>query len=130
MPPPRFVARRKLVRWDPLTGKVDGADGADGRNKSTSSSATAIDSESNRSVEGLAPAGVGAGAEAGAEAGAGAGGDETDEGEDDLEGVLERFEWYRRLFDFSGDITPPESAGYGPDEDPDQNLVPQVRHTS
>lgn len=44
-----------------------------------------------------------------------------------MEGVLERFEWYRRLFDFSGDIPPPESAGYGPEEDPDQNLVPQVR---
>lgn len=57
----------------------------------------------------------------------GGGGDETDEGEDDLEGVFERFEWYRRLFDFSGDIPPPESAGYGAEEDPDQNLVPQVR---
>lgn len=53
-------------------------------------------------------------------------GDETDEGEDDLGGALERFEWYRRLFDFSVDIPPPESAGYSADEDPDQNLVPQV----
>lgn len=106
------------MRWDPLTGKVDGVDGVGGRNKSasSSSSAMAVDSDSNRSAEGKAPSG----------AGAGVGGDETDEGEDDLEGVLERFEWYRRLFDFSGDIPPPESAGYGPDEDPDQNLVPQV----
>lgn len=101
-------------------------DGVDDRNKPTSSpsSAMAVDSQSSKSAEGQAPPGAGAGAGVGV--GAGAGGDETDEGEDDLEGVLERFEWYRRLFDFSGDIPPPESAGYGPDEDPDQNLVPQV----
>lgn len=115
----------QLVRWDPLTGKVDGIGDVDARNKSASSSAssaTAVDGESNGSAEGQAPVGGGAGA--------GAGGDETDEGEDDLEGVLERFEWYRRLFDFSGDIPPPESAGYGADEDPDQSLVPQVCHRS
>eukprot|EP00752_Nemacystus_decipiens_P001258 g1256.t1 len=113
--------RLELVRWDPLTGKVHGVDedDVDGMKKPTtsSSSAMAVDGGSGKSADGQAP---------GAEAGAGAGGDETDEGEDDLEGVLERFEWYRRLFDFSGDIPPPESAGYGPDEDPDQNLVPQL----
>ena len=99
-------------------------DDVNGSKKSTtsSSSAMAVDDESSRPADLQAPAGAGAGA--------GAGGDETDEGEDDLEGVLERFEWYRRLFDFSGDIPPPESAGYGPDEDPDQNLVPQVCHMS
>lgn len=104
-PPPAGGASKQLVRWNPLTGKVDGVDGLDGgRNKGGSQHVPSSSS------------GGGAG-----------GGDETDEGEDDLEGVLERFEWYRRLFDFSGDIPPPESAGYGPDEDPDQNLVPQVR---
>lgn len=47
-------------------------------------------------------------------------------GEDDS--VLERFDWYRRLFDFSADIPPPASAGYGMEEDPDQNLIPQVQN--
>eukprot|EP00903_Cladosiphon_okamuranus_P007275 g7051.t1 len=110
--------RLELVRWDPMTGKVHGVDDVAGKSKSASSSAMVVDSEPDRRAEGQAPPGTGAGA--------GAGGDETDEGEDDLEGILERFEWYRRLFDFSGDIPPPESAGYGPDEDPDQNLVPQL----
>lgn len=40
--------------------------------------------------------------------------------------VLERFDWYTALLDFSEDIPPPKSAGYGDQEDPDQNLVPKV----
>lgn len=100
-PPPTTFAQ-KLVHWDPLTGKVDG-----------------VDSTASKNRAGSAP--VKPEVQIG-----GGGGDETDEGENDLEGVLERFEWYRRLFDFSGDIPPPESAGYGAEEDPDQNLVPQV----
>lgn len=124
---------KQLVRWNPLTGKVDGVDGANGLNRKNSSggssrisSAMSVDSDSERLQKEGSAGGKGSGGE-GASAGAGGGGgDETDEGEDELEGVLERFEWYRRLFDFSGDIPPPESAGYGPDEDPDQNLVPQV----
>lgn len=128
-PPPCPRLRRapsQLVRWDPLTGQVQGVDDVNDTSTSTSSSVMAVDNDPNRSAEGQAPPGAGTGARAGA----GAGGDETDEGEDDLDGVLERFEWYRRLFDFSGDIPPPESASYGPDEDPDQNLVPQVRYAS
>ncbi|CAM9801776.1 unnamed protein product [Scytosiphon promiscuus] len=110
--------RLELVRWNPLTGKVDGVDGVQGPNGNGSSSSAR---QLNDGGEGGKRNG-----EDGSSAAMGGGGDETDEGEDDLEGVLERFEWYRRLFDFSGDIPPPESAGYGPDEDPDQNLVPQL----
>lgn len=106
----------KLVRWDPLTGKVDGIDVSSKGNKPQSGGSD----QSARGAEGAEAVAAAAGG------GAGAGGDETDEGEDDLEGVLERFDWYRRLFDYSGDIPPPASAGYGAEEDPDQNLVPQV----
>lgn len=124
--PPSCQAQ--LVRWNPLTGKVDGVDGVGARNSRDNSNgqkpaAVGIENNSKRSpneeqketeeIKGSGPSGTG--------------GDETDEGEDDLEGALEQFEWYRRLFDFSGDIPPPESAGYGADEDPDQNLVPQVQ---
>ncbi|CAM9801956.1 unnamed protein product, partial [Ectocarpus sp. 12 AP-2014] len=116
-----------LVRWNPLTGKVDGVDGVGTRNsrhnsKGQKPAAVGVEIDSKippneeqkeeEEMKGFKPSG--------------AGGDETDEGEDDLEGALERFEWYRRLFDFSGDIPPPHSAGYGADEDPDQNLVPQL----
>ncbi|CAM9137754.1 unnamed protein product [Ectocarpus sp. 8 AP-2014] len=119
--------RLELVRWNPLTGNVDGVDGVGARNsrdysKGQKPAAVGVENDSKgppneeqkeeEEMKGFKPSG--------------AGGDETDEGEDDLEGALERFEWYRRLFDFSGDIPPPDSAGYGADEDPDQNLVPQL----
>ena len=105
----------QLVRWDPLTGTVDGIDGIDDLNKKTTASSAATPGAPGRKDQGL-EGDIGAGT-----------GDETDEGEDDLGGVLERFEWYRVLFDFSGDVPPPESAGYTEEEDPDQNLVPQVQ---
>lgn len=56
---------------------------------------------------------------------AGTASDDADE-QDEGDGALERFEWYRVLFHFSAGISPPKSAGYGELEDPDQNLVPQV----
>lgn len=50
-----------------------------------------------------------------------------DGGGDGADGVvLERFGWYQTLMDFSENIPPPKSVGYGEEEDPDQNLVPQV----
>lgn len=126
-PAPRSC-QAQLLRWNPLTGNVDGVDGVGTRNSRDNSkgqkpAAVGVENDSKgppkeeqkeeEEMKGFKPSG--------------AGGDETDEGEDDLEGALERFEWYRRLFDFSGDIPPPDSAGYGADEDPDQNLVPQVK---
>lgn len=103
MPPTATRRRaRQLLRWEPLTGTVTGAGYVD-----ESGSTVALMSREEGS-------GGGEGGQGSEENGAGA------------EGMLERFEWYRMLFDFSAGIPPPKSAGYTEEEDPDQNLVPQV----